>query len=223
MFTHDKDFTATATGTQVLTVPAGGIAADSLVVVFTNNRNSTSAPVFDSRGNGYTQVSGVNGAGGNKYTTVWVSILSVALVAGDTITCTYGSGFGEAIASSFTGTIGASVRDQATAQQSSATALTVSTARGTTNTNDLVIASWSNIIGAVVFTPGAGYTTAGDVSNSSSQLSAEWKLATADGNQTATATYGTAAVTAANLVSLAPFFPSNPVLDVPVVYLRKNL
>lgn len=221
-FVHDKDFTVAATGTQNAVVPAGGIAADSVVVVHTNNRNSAPSRVADSRGNGYYQVVGVNGAGGNKFVTTWLSVLTNALLAADTITCTYGSGFGEAIVSSFTGTVGASTRDTGVAQQSSATALTVSGVRPSM-VDDLVVACWSNIIGAVVFTKGASYTLGGDISNSSSQLSSEWKTATVDGTQTADATYGAATVSAANLATFAQFFPSPPVLDVPVVYLRQNV
>lgn len=145
--------------TLAITVPAAGIPKGALVLVLDSEANnitySTGGTMTDTQGNTYTQV--VHGNNNNiatvNFGVLWQSILTTALVSGNTITLTKQVSGGNAIMAgmSITGQLASSPLDattQATAFGSSSTP-SVTSGVPTVN-NELIIGgmSWQDTANA---------------------------------------------------------------------------
>lgn len=81
-----------ASTTLVLTVPVGGVPANSLIFVCIHGDNNVTPTISDSKGNSYNlvQTNNPNATTASKFTTRYV-IGNTALVSGDTITISWGA------------------------------------------------------------------------------------------------------------------------------------
>ena len=221
-FSHTTDFSGTGTGNQVISVTA---SQGSAIIVCTNNRNAFPTGVSDVAGNTYT-LADQNNNTGSANCSIYYAQATTALSA-QNVTVAYGAGgFGEAIVMVFGMAAGVTLglRDHGNLHQTSATP-SVSTNGSSTLANDLVCGAFANQTGSITFTAGTGYTgsTTGQISNSSSEIGAEWNITGSGGSQSAGCTRGSSQNTAMVIVSL--FEQSGSVFLLPqmaVVYMRGN-
>jgi hypothetical protein len=187
--------------TAVVTLAAGKSAAvgDLVVVGLSSGSSSATNTVTDSKGNTWTLGTAVSTSTPTVGRTQFAwSVLTTALVAGDTITCTSSATKQQTLdvmkAVSTVGWNGtsATVLDQQAGAGSSATGTAVSSGAtaATTNANDLVVGCCGIANTAATLTPGTGYTASptGMLVAGAKQMECEYLVAAATGAQTATAT-----------------------------------
>lgn len=198
--------------TLSLTVPAGGHALGNLVVVavgYSANQTSTTTAVSDSRGNTYTLIEEVPTAT-SGLCALWVSVLTTALQAGDSITVTITGGgtptFVKSAVTSAEFSGASSTEDVASAQGRSASTTTPSAGpitppsaatlvigavgpfgpTGDTFTQD------SDTAGGVGWTAGATGGTTGGSAATNITVRLAYKITTSSASQTYNPTLGTA-------------------------------
>lgn len=136
-----RDFAEFASS-KAVTVPGGGVAAGSLVVVAVCAMDAASlSSVADSAGNTYTVEAATDavGSGPTEIGAAW-SILSSPLTAGQTVTPTISSGVGlQAIVAVFSGVTATSPRDQVASQSTDFTSSHASPSVNTTQADEVLI------------------------------------------------------------------------------------
>jgi hypothetical protein len=189
--------TGTASTTLAITLATAVSAGDLIIVVAVNHNTAAvvATDVSDSGGtNAYTLITVANASACSALLAYQGN--AAALSIGATITVTYPSARNiAAIAYKVSGAAASPFDVSATNAQASATALTVGPTGTTAQANELVIGcfTWS---GTHTITAGNPYT-AGTKEESTTTIrgvAAEWKIVSATGTQTATATLNTASV-----------------------------
>lgn len=125
--------------TEIVTVPASGVAAGNVVVVRCMSGGATSVTsIVDSKSNTYTSLH--NGFGNTLLSAIWVGNIVTGLVSGDTITTTFSSAAVENIVSieEFSGAI---VTEDGTSADNTGSSTTPSVSQTVPTAGDLVIAN----------------------------------------------------------------------------------
>lgn len=180
-----------------LTVPGGGWASGSLVVVNATSEDFATdiSNVTDTRGNSYTNIPAAGGTnGGDGLVRTYYSVLATTLQSGDLVTVTAAAANGvQAIAAAFTGT-GASPLDQSTnlREGSAETTPHSSGSVTTTQADELLVGCHlyrSN--GTNTWTPAGSFTvpTNGDIDNDGYVRSIlQYKIVSSTGSYDSTGT-----------------------------------
>ncbi len=213
-----------------VTVPAGGVAAGNLVVVsFAIDGVSGTVSATDTQGNAYAVAANAQYATpgtGNIRTVILYSVLSTALVSGNTITVSYPSRTAKAISvDEYTGVNTPDVFVTATGATT-----TPSTGNVTTNENNELLVAAFGVEGDIseTFTVGGSFNasppteagTTGSTAATNATINPAYQIVGATGTYAATATLSVSTDCAR---ALATFFNSSIYrVDVDVIALQGN-
>lgn len=199
------------------TVPAAGCAIGNMVVVGVCVGDSVTQPtISDTKGNTWhlCGAAAVNGSARPTHTWMFYSVLTVALVSGNTVTATLsGSPAGAAIvADEFSGTSANTTVDQ-TAQASGTSTSPSSGSKTTTQANELligIIGDKCNTTPPITFSAGSGWTGKTQVAAGTNAISCvlEYQIVSATGSYAATGTLGGGTMNWGAL--LGTFYESSP-------------
>jgi hypothetical protein len=219
-----------ASGTTLpLTVPAGGVAAGSVLLIYAGAVDTAAvlSSVSDSRGNAYT-VDRTRARLTNITASVASGIIVTALQSGDTITLTYTVGSGKgAGAYSVTGLASSSIVDQLAGTDSNSSSVSATMTGATTQADEIIFGAIMVAL-TPTFTPGSGYTALTEVPFGGSKLCGEHKIVSATGTYAVDATLGTsgqwAAVGATYKAESAVVYPLKSLVTAPLfVYERPQV
>lgn len=201
--------TTTSAATQTITVPAGGHALGSLVLVACTASSGVPTSVTDARGNTYTGIAagGVNG--------MYASVLTTALQAGDLITMHWGTTSGAGAAASSAEFSGATITTDVAGAIATAASTTPSSGAITPPDAVTLCLGLCDVTGAIgdTFTQDSTHTGGGDswhtlaragTATAVETLNWAYKITTSSAAQTYAPTLGTSRTWVAAVYSLKP-------------------